>query len=249
MTTAPCAIEHDKPPGADGPRRATLRVTGLAGLLFAVVVAACTSGVPSGSVGRADGSPPPDATISPPMPSAAAPVGSPMPGASAAPESNVATDPVADATPGYVDIVRIQGEGRGGVLTLTMSLAADVPTGSPAVGQLAYRFAIDANGDGTWDHMAALELAAGGGFVPVFLDRASGVRSAGPGSYPGTAYIAGRVITLTVPLAALSCPPVVGIQGAAEQVKGGLTVRDQVPDDITAWVRIQTGCEGPSGAS
>lgn len=248
MITAPCAIENDEPPEAGGPRRATLRATGLAGLLFVAVVTACTSGAPSGGVGGGGGSPPPDATVSPPTPSASAPVGSPMPGASAAPGSNVATDPVADATPGYVDIVRIQGEGSGGVLTLTMSLAADVPTGSPAVGQLAYRFSIDANGDGTWDHMAAFELAAGGGFVPVFLDRASGVRSAGP-SYPGTAYIAGRVITLTVPLAALSCPPVVGIQGTAEQLKGGSTVRDQVPDDITAWVRVQTGCEGPSGAS
>jgi hypothetical protein len=248
MITAPCAIEHDKPPEADGPRRATLRVTGLAGLLVAAVVAACTSSAPSGSVGRASGSPPPDATVSPLAPSASASLGSPMPSVSAVPQSNVATDPVADATPGYVDIVRIQGEGRGGVLTLTMSLAADVPTGSPAVGQLAYRFSIDANGDGTWDHMAGLELAAGGGFVPVFLDRASGVRSTGP-SYPGTADITGRVITLTVPLAALSCPPVIGIQGAAEQVKGGSTVRDQVPDGITAWLRIQTGCEGPSGAS
>jgi len=129
-----------------------------------------------------------------------------------------------------------------------MALADDIPPGSPTIGILAYQFYLDADGDGAWDHMAGLELAPGGGFVPVFVDRASGVQSKGP-NYPGTANLAGRVISLTVRLAALSCPPVIGVRGRTEWVKGGSTVVDDVPDAATEWLQIQTDCEGPSGAS
>jgi len=150
-------------------------------------------------------------------------------------------DQTADATPGYIDIVRMQGTGDGAVLTLTMTLADGVPTGSPTVGQLAYRFYLDTGGDGAWDHMVALELVAGGGFVPVLLDRASGVRSEGP-RYPGTTNLAGPVISMTIPLAAVSCPPVIGVQGVTERTKGGSTAGDRAPDAASSWLRIQTGC-------
>ena len=157
-------------------------------------------------------------------------------------------DPTTDATPGYVDIVRLQGSGERGTLTLTMTLADDVPAGFPDVGLLAYRFYVDADGDGSWDHMAGLELAPGGGFVPVFVDRASGARSEGP-RYPGSANLAGRVISMTVPLTAMGCPPVIGLRGRTEWVKGGSSVVDNVPNLATSWLQIQTGCEGPSSPS
>lgn len=157
-------------------------------------------------------------------------------------------DPSADTTPGYIDIVRLQGSTSGRVLTLTMTLAADVPPGSPVIGMLAYQVLLDADGDGAWDHMAGLESVPGGGLVPVFADRSSGVRLKGP-SYPGTANLSGRVITLTVPLAALSCPTVIGVRGRTERVMGGSTVVDEVPDMPAEWIKVQTDCEGPSGAS
>lgn len=123
-----------------------------------------------------------------------------------------------------------------------MSMAAAVPTGTPAVGQLAYRFYLDADNDGVWDRMAALESAAGGGFIPVLVDRRTGERLEGA-RYPGTANLAGRLISLTVRLEDLGCPPVIGVRGTAEQTKGGSSVRDEVPDAADAWTRIDTDCQ------
>ena len=125
-----------------------------------------------------------------------------------------------------------------------MSLATDVPSGSPLVGLLAYRFYLGTGDDGAWDQMAALELAPGGGFVPVLVDRSTGGRLEGS-RYPGTASLAGRRITLTVPLADLGCPPVIRVRAVAEQTKGGVNVRDEAPDRADDWARVETGCPAP----
>ncbi len=153
-------------------------------------------------------------------------------------------DPSADAAPGFIDIVRLGVESSGGSIALSMSMAAAVPAGSPAVGQLAYRFYLDLDGDGAWDRMAALEALAGGGFVPVLVDRHTGKRLQAQ-DFPGVVDLAGPVISLTVRLDALGCPSAVGVRGSAEQTRGGTTVRDEVPDSADVWTRVETDC--PSG--
>jgi hypothetical protein len=145
-------------------------------------------------------------------------------------------------TPGFVDIVRLQVEPGQDSISLSMSLAAAVPAGTPIVGLLAYRFYLDTDSDGTWDQMAALEAVPGGGFVPVLVDRRTGGRREG-GQFPGTANLAGQHISMTVRLLDLGCPPVLGVRGVAEQTKGGATTRDEVPDAASEWIRVQTDCK------
>ena len=86
-----------------------------------------------------------------------------------------------------------------------MTLAADVPTGSPAVGQLAYSFDLDIDGDGTADYTATLALVPGGGFSPTLIDKRTGSKLSGS-DFPGTANIAGATVALTVRFEALGCP-------------------------------------------
>jgi len=150
-------------------------------------------------------------------------------------------DPTGDATPGYLDIVRMRPDASSGQLTLTLDLAAAVPTGSPQVGELAYIFWLDVDGDGAPHYAAALALLPGGGFAPSLVNIRTGVKLEG-GAYPGTANLAGRSITLTLPLAKLGCPPTLHVRAASEQTKGGTKSGDTVPDVATDWIPVATGC-------
>lgn len=146
---------------------------------------------------------------------------------------------MADAKPAFLDIVRLAAASSEGVLSLEMSLAAPAPASSPLVGVLAYRFYLDTGDNGDWDHVVALELAPEGGYVPSLLDRSTGDRLAGPG-YPGSANLAGGQITMTLRLEAVGNPSAVGVRAASEQIKGGATVRDDVPDAPGEWIRVET---------
>jgi hypothetical protein len=157
-----------------------------------------------------------------------------------------ATDAAGDVTPGFVDILALGADGLPGSLNLSMTLAADVPPGSPVVGQLAYSFDLDIDGDGTADYTATLALVPGGGFGPTLLDKRTGSKLAGP-DFPGTANVAGRTITLTVRFEALGCPSTVGVRGASQQMRAGTTAGDQVPDSPGSWVTVTAAC--PPGSS
>ena len=164
------------------------------------------------------------------------------PAASESPSGiGTADDKAGDVTPGFVDIVRIGADGRASSLDLTIDLAADVPTGTPLVGELAYAFDLDTNGDGVADMTAALTLQPGGGFTPSLLDARSGAPVGGP-AFPGTANVAGRTITMTVRFEALGCPATVGVRASSKQTKGGTTVTDQAPDAAGSWIRVTAAC-------
>jgi hypothetical protein len=204
---------------------------------------AATSGVQTPAASTAAGQPSPSAQ--PVLPSPPASPASTVPrspgAANPSPGSIDTTDPSSDATTGFTDIVRLQAEPIQGSISLMLSLAAPVPPGTPAVGQLAYRFYLDTDGDGTWDDMAALEAVPGGGFVPVLVDRLTGRRREGA-EYPGTAALSGQLVSMTVRLADIGCPPVIRVRAVAEQTIGGAATRDEVPDGVNDWLPVDTGC-------
>lgn len=214
--------------------------TRVAGTVLAVLVVAgllvgCSSSAASGAPDTAA-----QATGPSPSPGAPAPATSPStaPGADA-----TASDGRADVSPGYLDITRMTVAVASDVLTLGLDLADSVPTGSPAVGQLAYVFSLDVDGDGAWDYTATLGLLPGGGFQPTLLDRRSGVRLDGS-AFPGTARLDGSHVSLTVRLDAIGCPRAIAVRGASEQTKGGLRAGDTVPDASDQWIALKTGCPG-----
>jgi hypothetical protein len=150
-------------------------------------------------------------------------------------------------TPSFVDIVALTADGQPGSLNVSMTLAAAVPTGSPAVGSLAYSFDLDTDGDGTADYTATLGLLPGGGFSPTLVDKHTGSKLTGS-DFPGTATVTGATIALTVRFEALGCPPTVAVRGASQQVRAGATAGDQVPDAPDAWVTVTAACP-PSSSS
>lgn len=141
--------------------------------------------------------------------------------------------------PSFIAIRDAAATSADGILSLSLSLVAAVPPGGPTVGILGYRFLLDTNDDGAWDHIVALELKAGGGFVPVLLDR-SGTRLEGP-AYPGTANLAGSRISMSVSVEALGCPAMVGFRAVAEQTRNASTVVDEAPGP-NDWSRVETSC-------
>jgi hypothetical protein len=145
-----------------------------------------------------------------------------------------------------VDIVALGADGLPASLNLSMTLAAAVPPGSPAVGQLAYSFDLDTDGDGTADYTATLALIPGGGFSPTLVDKHTGSKLTGS-DFPGTATISGSTIALTVRFEALGCPPTVWVRGASEQTRAGATTGDQVPDPPGVWLTVTAAC--PPGSS
>ncbi len=149
--------------------------------------------------------------------------------------------PTSDAVPGYIDIVDLTARPSGESIAVSMSVSAAVPTGTPNVGQLRYQFLLDLDGDGEADRIGALEAVPGGGFVPVLEDRRTGARIEA-GQFPGTAELSGNVITLTIALQAIGCPPVVGVQGTAQQTLGGSTAVDRFPEVEQAWITVKTDC-------
>lgn len=240
MTTNTPSADVREPPERRPASPARKLALDLATLFLVSVVAACTTGgAASREPALASPAPTPSiaAIVTPPAASS-----SPLPLAtSTITPVNTAADGSGDATPAYLDISRLRVEATGGLLTLVLDLAAAVPPGSPEVGQLAYVFSLDVDGDGAWDHTATLRLVPEGGFRPTLVDRRSGVRLEGA-AYPGTANLAGRSVTLTVPFAALGCPPIVGVRAASEQTKGGTTTGDTVPDAETEWIQVSSGC-------
>jgi len=128
-----------------------------------------------------------------------------------------------------------------GALTLDLILADSVPTGSPDVGELAYVFSLDVDGDGAWDDNVTLRLFPGGGFQPTLLDRRKSVTLEGS-DYPGTAHLEGSRVSLTLRLDAIGCPATLSVRGASEQTKGGVQAGDSVPDAIARWVTTKAGC-------
>ncbi len=143
--------------------------------------------------------------------------------------------------PGYIDITRLDVGTAAGAVTLGLDLAGSVPPGSPAVGQVAYVFYLDVDGDGAWDDTATLGLLPGGGYQPRFVDRTSGKTLDGA-AFPGTAQLEGQRVSLTVRLDAMGCPATIAVQGAATQTKGGVRADDAVPDATDQWVTTRTGC-------
>jgi hypothetical protein len=116
-----------------------------------------------------------------------------------------------------------------------------VPTAALLVGNVAYRFYLDMDGDGTWDHMAALEAVPGSGFVPVLVDRLPGRKREGS-EFPGTANVSGHIVSMTVRVADIGCPPLIRVRALAEATTAGSTSRDEVPEAATDWIRVETGC-------
>ena len=163
------------------------------------------------------------------------------PGASASGPAGSATDPAGDVRPGYIDITRMNAGAASGALALGLDLADTVPPGSPAVGQVAYVFYLDVDGDGAWDYTVTLGLLPGGGYQPSFVDRTSSKKLEGA-AFPGTAQLEGQHVSLTVRLDAMGCPATIAVQGAATQTKGGVRAGDAVPDATDQWVMTQTGC-------
>jgi hypothetical protein len=155
-------------------------------------------------------------------------------------------DRAGDMTPGYLDIVAMRVDAASASLDLALDLAAAVPPGSPSVGQLAYMFYLDIDGDRAWDVTVALKLVPEGGFRPSFIDRRSGRTLEGP-QYPGAASLTGSTVSLTLRLEAIGCPPMVGVRAASQQTKGGSTAGDEAPDATGAWVEVATGC-GPAAS-
>ncbi len=206
----------------------------LIGALLLATLAACGTTTPSQAQRSASstGSVAAVPTSSSPSPASAA----------STPRTSIeAADPSADVTPASIDIVRIRVELAQDRIALTMTLAAVIPTDDPLAGLLAYRFYLDTDGDATWDHMAALEAAPTGGFVPVLVDRLPGRKREGD-RYPGTANVSGQVVSMTVPLADMGCPARIAVRASAEHTEAGLTSRDEVPAAATEWLRVETGC-------
>jgi len=175
-----------------------------------------------------------------------APVSTPLPSVSAAASAGTTIDGAGDVTPSYLDIVAMRAGAEAGSLTLGLDLAAAVPAGSPAVGQLAYHFYLDVDGDGAWDYTAALKLVPEGGFRPSLVGRGSTPPLEGP-AFPGTANLAGSTISLMLRLDAIGCPSSVGVRADSQQTKAGATAGDQVPDAPDAWIPVATGCQ-PAGS-
>ena len=159
-----------------------------------------------------------------------------------------ATDAAGDVTPSYLDIVALRAgaEAGSGTLTLGLDLAGAVPPGSPAVGQLAYVFSLDVDGDGVSDHTATLKLVPEGGFRPSLVARTGGSPREGP-DYPGTADLTGSTVSLTLRLDAIGCPARVGVRAASQQTKAGVTAGDAVPDASDGWIAVSTDCQ-PTGS-
>ncbi|HEY4189415.1 MAG TPA: hypothetical protein VGM28_03260, partial [Candidatus Limnocylindrales bacterium] len=111
---------------------------------------------------------------------------------------------------------------------------------------LAYAFELDTDGDGIADMTASLTLLPGGGFSPTLVDARTGAPVAGA-TFPGTADLAGRTITLTVRLEALGCPPNVGVRATSKQTRAGTTVMDEAPDAAGSWIVVTAAC--PPSAS
>ncbi|MEP6638174.1 MAG: hypothetical protein ABJC39_02395 [Chloroflexota bacterium] len=214
-------------------------------ILLASVVAACNAGgasLPPGSgptIGPSSTTP-----TSPSSPALGASAPSPS-STSKGGVSAIIADGSGEVTPDYLDISALRVGSTSGQLTLSMDLAGAVPPGVPRVGLLAYTFSLDVDDDGAEDYVAALKLVPEGGFRPSLTDRRSGAILEGPG-YPGAANLAGRTITLTIPVDALGCPPTVRVRAGSEGTTGGTTVRDRVPDAETAWIAVSTGCQPAS---
>ena len=227
----------------DAPRHdAGLRVRVLVGSLLVVGLAACSaSPAATGGPSTAGGS-----SLSPVAPTpgvtATGSRSTPSPASSAALS---ARDPAGDVTPTFLDITRLGVDANATSLLLSLDLAAEVPPGSPNVGSLAYEFALDIDGDGTADQTVTLAQLPGGGFSPTLTDARTGARLTGP-SFPGTADLGGRAISMTVTLTALGCPPVIGVRATSRQTKAGVTVTDQAPDPAGSWVSVTTGCSPAS---
>lgn len=220
-------------------RRSCRRFAPAATFVLVSVLAACSS---SGAAGSPTGAGTPSAITS----AITSAVPSALSGPSATPtDVNTTADPSGDATPDYLDIVRLRADAASGDLTLALDLAGAVPTGSPAVGQLAYVYSIDVDGDGTPDYTAALTLLPGGGFQPSLVDLRTGAKLEGS-AYPGSATTAGRNITLTLRLDAIGCPPSLQLRAASEQTKGGTRSGDSVPDAAADWIQVLTDCPTPS---
>ena len=147
-------------------------------------------------------------------------------------------------TPSYLDIVALNAEADAGsgTLSLGLDLAGAVPSSNPSVGQLAYVFSLDVDGDGVWDYTATLKLVPEGGFRPSLVARAGGTPREGP-DYPGTANLAGSTVSLTLRLDAIGCPARVGVRAASQQTKAGSTAGDAVPDASDSWMTVTTGCQ------
>lgn len=199
---------------------------GLAGALIAgALIAGVAACMPFGGSG-AQAPPSPGA----PLPSGAATV-------------TPTEDPMATSSaelPPYLMIRSVTAVSAGASVALEMVLAASVPPGSPVVGMAKYRFLIDGDGDREWDWSAALELRPGGGYVPVLSDRAGGQRQEGP-AFPGTANLAGSVITMSVRFDALGCPPALAVRGRAEETRSSATISGESPPD-GSWVTLETTC-------
>jgi hypothetical protein len=219
------------------------RFVAVATFVLVGALAACSSSAATGS---------PTSAASPAATGAAAPttIASAIPSALPAPSAtptdvNTTPDPSGDATPDYLDIVRLRADAASGDLTLALDLAGAVPPGSPAVGQLAYTYSIDVDGDGTPDYAVALTLLPGGGFQPSLTDLRTGARLEGS-AYPGSATTAGRSITITLRLDAIRCPTSLHLRAASVQTKGGVRSGDSVPDASTDWIQVATDCPTPS---
>jgi hypothetical protein len=237
-------VENIDGQGRDVGATAAVRKDGrvvLVGALLVGTLASCGSDRPSqeprsASPSRSVAGVPPS-TFEPPL--SALPV---SPGAASSQQASVETaDPSGDVTPASIDIVMIRLEPTTDSISLTMSLAATVPTGDPRAGGLAYRFYLDTDGDSTWDYMAALESAPNGDFVPVLVDRLPGRKREGA-TYPGTVNVSGQVVAMTVPLADIGCPARIAVRATAERTAAGSTSRDEAPEAATDWIRIDTGC-------
>ncbi|MEA2654489.1 MAG: hypothetical protein QOI37_1716 [Chloroflexota bacterium] len=235
-------MRHHEPLRRQPTRPARARAVLIAVSFLVVALAGCTSGAvasgtPAGSV----------ASVGPSMAPSVVPSVSPgVPGTSASPTTVKTTgDTSGDATPAYLDIAGLRVDAASAQLTLALDLGAAVPPGSPDVGQLAYVFSLDVDGDGTADYTATFELIPGGPYRPVLVDTRSGKRLEGA-AYPGTASLAGQTVTLTLPLDSLGCPSAIGVRGASERTKGGVKSGDTVPDGATDWIQVTTGCPTPS---
>lgn len=228
----------------DAPRHhGRLRVRALVGSLLVACLAGC-SAAPGATGGPTTGAASPSSVATSAAGAETASPPTPSPTGSAGPSTD---DPAGDVTPSFLDITRLGVDANATSLLLSLDLAAEVPPGSPNVGSLAYEFALDIDGDGTADQTVSLAQLPGGGFSPTLTDARSGARLTGS-SFPGTADLGGRAISMTVTLTALGCPPVIGVRATSRQTKAGVTVTDQAPDAAGSWVSVTTACR-PAGST
>lgn len=213
------------------------RIRALVVAVLAVSLAACSSS--TSATGGPTDTGTSQATVTP-TPSVAATGSPPAPSLSSSTAVS-AGDPGGDVTPGFLDITRLGVDANATSLLLSLDLAAEVPPGSPSIGSLAYEFELDVDGDGAADHTVTLALLPGGGFSPTLTDSATAGRLTGS-SFPGTADLAGRAISMTVTLTALGCPPSIGVRAMSRQTKAGVTLSDHAPDAAGSWVKVTTGC-------